>query len=178
MLGAEETDHMYDRSDLVRAYLGAQGGRFGGYYPESSAFNAALKAHYQAILGGLERLFDLRLHPDGCGSFTNRVLFMLLAATARSFLAIQTPWSNFLEAGLLIKKLEEAGAEGQRVMAAGDRINALADESHDAHLDKLDALVTIMLGDRAGLTFDAADLRAIGIDDTPPNPADYPLYEG
>lgn len=64
------------------------------------------------------------------------------------------------------------------MIAAGERINAVTDEARAAHLDKLDALVTIMLGDRASLTFDAVDLRAIGIDDTPPNPTDYPLCEG
>lgn len=36
---------MYGRRHLVEAFLGAQARGLGGYYPESSVFNAALKAH-------------------------------------------------------------------------------------------------------------------------------------
>ena len=68
---------MYNRRDLVRIYLGAQVRGFGGYHPESSTFNAALKAHYAAMLDGLQQLFGLHLHPDGVGTFNNRVLFSL-----------------------------------------------------------------------------------------------------
>ncbi|MER5332384.1 hypothetical protein [Micromonospora sp. NPDC002717] len=169
---------MYDRRDLVRVYLAAQGNRFGGYYAESSAYNAALKAHYAAMLDGLQQLFGLRLHRDGVDTFTHRVLFMLFSSTAASFFALRTPWSDFLEAGLLIRKVEEAGAEGERIMAASQRIDALTAESRETHLEMLDALVAVMLGDRAELTFDTADLRAVGVDDTKPSTRDYPLYEG
>ena len=57
---------MYNRRDLVRAYLGAQQRGFGGYYVESPTFNAALEAHYSSLLDGLQRLFDLRF--DGAVS--------------------------------------------------------------------------------------------------------------
>jgi hypothetical protein len=165
-----------NRRDLVRIYLGAQDRGFGGYYPELSTFNAALKAHFTAMLDGLQQLFGLRLHPDGVGTVNNRVLFMLFAATADSFLALRTPWSGFLEAGLLVRKIDEAGPDGQRVMAASQRIDALTAESRAIHLEMLDALVTAMLGDRAELTFSSADLQAIGVDDAKPR-ADYPLYD-
>ena len=168
---------MYGRSDLVRVYLGARDRGFGGYYPDSSTFNAALQAHYTAMLDGLQQLFGLRLHPDGVGTFNNRALFMLFSATADSFLALRTPWSGFLEAGLLVRKVDEAGPDGQRVMAASQRIDALTAESRQIHLEMLDALVRAMLGDRAELTFKSADLQAIGIDDAKPNPANYPLYD-
>ena len=92
-------------------------------------------------------------------------------------LALRTPWSDFLEAGLLVKKVEQAGQDGQRVMTASSRIETLVRELRQEHLDILDALTAIMLGDRAELTFSGADLRAIGVDDTAPSPADYPLYE-
>ncbi|WP_155371607.1 hypothetical protein [Catellatospora vulcania] len=168
---------MYDRGDLVHAYLGAQARGFGGYYAESSTFNAALKAHHEAMLDGLEQLFGLRLSADGVGSFDNRVLFMLFASTARSLLALGTPWSGFLESTLLAKKIEAAGANGQRVTEAGRRIEQLTTESRQVHLEMLDALVAEMLGDRADATFSPADLRAIGVDDTRPNPNDYELYD-
>jgi hypothetical protein len=163
---------MYGRRHLVEAFLGAQDRGFGGYYPDSSSYNAALKAYHVAMLDGLQHLFDLRLDaPD------HRALFMLLRSATDSFLAVQTPWSGFLEAGLLIKKVEEAGDEGQRVMALSQRIETLATESRQVHLDLLDALVAIMLADRAELTFDSTDLHAIGINDTKPTASEYPLYE-
>lgn len=168
---------MYDRQDLVRAYLGAQGRGFGGYCPESSIFNAALKTYHAAMLGGLERLFGLLLRPEGVGTFDGRALFMLFSSTADSLLALRTPWSGFLEAGLLVRKVEEAGQHGARVLAASQRIDTLVAESTQTHLELLDALVAAMLGDRADLTFTQADLRAIGVDDAPPSPTDYPLYE-
>lgn len=168
---------MYNRRDLVRIYLGAQDRGFGGYYPESSTFNAALKAHYAAMLDGLQQLFGLHLHPDGAGTFNNRVLFSLFSATADSFLVLRTPWSGFLEAGLLVRKIDEAGPDGQRAMAASQRIDALTAESRETHLEMLDALVAAMLGDRAELTFSPADLLAIGVDDAKPSATDYPLYD-
>jgi hypothetical protein len=79
---------------------------------------------------------------------------------------------------LLVREVDEAGPQGVRIMAASDRIEALIAESRTTHLEMLDALAAAMLGERAGLTFDPADLRAIGIDDAKPNPADYPLYDG
>ncbi|MEU7822792.1 hypothetical protein [Catellatospora sp. NPDC049133] len=168
---------MYDRGDLVRAYLGAQGEGFGGYFPDSATFNAALRAHHEAMLDGLGQLFGVRLDMDGVGSFDNRVLFMLFSSTARSFLAIRTPWSGFLESSLLVKKIEDAGVNGQHVMAASERIEQLAAQSRQTHLDMLDALAAALLGDRSDATFSADDLRALGVEVVGPNPNDYPLYE-
>ncbi|MEV0136744.1 hypothetical protein AB0H83_51015 [Dactylosporangium sp. NPDC050688] len=128
------------------------------------------------MLGGLEQLFGLRLDRQQI-TFDNRVLFRLFFSTAASLLALRTPWSDFLEAGLLVKKVEQAGPDGQRVMTASHRIETLTDEALQAHLEMLDALAAIMLGDRAELTFSREDLQAIGVDDTAPSPADYPLYE-
>jgi hypothetical protein len=168
---------MYGRRHLVEAYLGAQARGFGGYLPESSVYNAALKAYHAGMLDGLERLFGLRLDRQQIDDFNNRVYFTLFSSTAASLLALRTPWSDFLEAGLLVKKVEQAGQEGQRVMAASSRIGSLVDEARQEHLVILDALAAIMLGDRAELTFSPADLREAGVDDAVPNPADFPLYE-
>jgi hypothetical protein len=101
----------------------------------------------------------------------------LFASTADSLLALRTPWSGFLEAGLLVRKVEEAGQHGVNIMTASERIDTLVAESRLHHLEMLDALVAAMLGDRADLAFSQADLHAIGIDDVEPGPADYPLYE-
>ncbi|GAB3841460.1 hypothetical protein ACFPIJ_43855 [Dactylosporangium cerinum] len=162
---------MYSRRQLIDAYLGARG--YDDRHDESSAFNAALREHHSAVLHGLERLFGLRLDRHRTETFDHRVLLMLFSSTAASVLALRTPWSNFLEAGLLIMKVEQAGPPGARVMAESARINTLTAESRQAHLAILDDLAAIMLGDRAELTFTPAELQAMGVDDTPPSPADH-----
>jgi hypothetical protein len=169
---------MYGRRHLVEAYLGAQARSFGGYLPESSAYNAALKTYHTGMLDGLERLFGLRLDQQQMDDVDKRVYFMLFSSTAASLLALRTPWSDFAEAGLLVKKVEQAGQDGQRVMAASGRIGTLVEQARQEHLAILDALAAIMLGDGAELTFSSADLRKAGVDDAAPSPSDFALYEG
>ncbi|GIE78233.1 hypothetical protein Aph02nite_41830 [Actinoplanes philippinensis] len=169
------SERSYGRRDLIDAFLATrEGERYGGYHPESSAYNAALRAHHEAMFGVLQRLFEVSLTGEAA---PDRVLFMLFQSTARSLLALTTPWSGFLEAGLLHRRLEATGDPGARVMAASDRIWSRNDESREDHLLILDELLTVFLGDRAGRTFTAADLIAAGTDPTPPSTADHPLYE-
>jgi hypothetical protein len=168
---------VYGRRDLVHAYLGAQRRGFGGYYAESSTFNDALEAYYVSLLDGLQQLFDLRLDQSGGAPVQNLALLMLLRSAADSLLTLRTPWSGFLEAGLIYRKLDAAGEHGERVTRASARIDALVVETRDTHLEMLDALLAAMLGDRAGLTFTEADVRAAGVDTTKPSPADYPLFD-
>ncbi|GAA2485844.1 hypothetical protein [Winogradskya humida] len=122
---------MYSRRDLVQAYLGAQNWGYGGYYTESPTFNAALEEYYVQLLDGLQKLFGLQF--DMVGS-PNPALMMLFRSTAESLLALRTPWSGFLESGLLVRKLEEAGEHGVRVTEAGEKIDALIAEAREAHL--------------------------------------------
>lgn len=104
----------YGRRELAQAYLAAQGDeRFGGYRVESSAYNQALEAHHRARLAGLEQLFGIQLTHEGMPSLDARAMFMLFRSTAQSFLAITTPGSRFLEAGLLHRALDRAGRTGR-----------------------------------------------------------------
>ncbi|GIF38237.1 hypothetical protein [Actinoplanes xinjiangensis] len=170
------SERTYGRRDLIDAFLATrEGERYGGYYPESSDYNAALRAHQEAMLDGLQRLYGVRLSREDA---PDRVLFVLFQSTARSLLSLTTPWSGFLEAGLLLQRLEATGATGARVMAASDRIWSRNDESREDHLLILDELLIVFLGDRADCTFTAADLIAAGVDPTPPSTDDHPLYEG
>jgi hypothetical protein len=165
-----EEVRQYGRRDLIDAYLATRGERSGGYRQESSAYNAALRAYWDGMLDGLERLFEIRLSHREVG---NAALFMLFESTTRSLLAITTPWSDFLEAGLLHRKLDETGEVGARVMAASDRIWARAEETREDHREILDALLTVFLGDRAGRTFSAGQLQALGVDLQRPDSIDY-----
>ena len=169
---------MFSRQDLVHAYLAAQQRGYGGYYAESTAYNEALKAHHEAMLEALQRLFDVRLRDNDIHRSDNPALRILFRATADSLFAIRTPWSDFLEAGLIHQKLEAAGADGERARQASDSISELAAEARKAHLDMLDALAAILLQERAELTFTEADLQAAGVSASEPDPADYPMYEG
>jgi hypothetical protein len=169
---------MYRRADLVHAYLGAQQRGYGGYYAESPTFNAALAAHHRSRLDGLQRLFGLRLGGDGQAEVRQAALGMLFRSAAESFLTLRTPFSGFLEAGLIHRVLEEAGEPGAQVYRTNDRIGAAVVEAREAHLDMLDALVAAMLGDRADLTFTDADARVAGIEFLPePTTAEYPLFD-
>ncbi|MCC8247953.1 hypothetical protein [Saccharothrix luteola] len=102
---------------------------------------------------------------------------MLFRTTASSYVKITGPGEGFGEAGLILKQLAQAGVE-QQVHDALNRITACNDQSRDAHLDVMETLMEVFLGDRAGATFTSADLAAIGVDDTAgPNSSDYDLWE-
>ena len=169
----------YDRAELVKAYLAAHANmdsRFGAYEVERTEYNEALRGYYQGLLAALERMFGVALDVRRAEAFDAKVFLMLFRGTADSLLAARTPWSGFLEGGLLIKKLEGAGAAGQKVLAASTVIDEMQAKSRAAHREALDAIAEILLGDSAGLVFDSAEvLSVVGFDDNVrPNRADYP----
>ena len=169
---------MFDRQDLIRAYLGAQKRGYGGYYAESPTFNAALAAYYSSLLDGLQQLFGLRLNGRDLGGVPRPSLLMLFRSTAESLLTLRTPWSGFLEAGLIHRDLDEAGEPGARVHQAGERIGAAIDEARAGHLEMLDALLVTLLAERADSVFTEDDARAAGIEFLPrPNTTEYPLFD-
>ena len=171
----------YDRSALIQTHLYTHAdvnSRAGGYEYGRDEYNGALREYYQGLLATLEKLFDVVLDAPRAVESTAKVLLMLFASTARSYLAAQTPWSGYLEAGLLINRLRVAGEPGRRVLEAGEQIGRLFDESGKQHLDMLDGIVEILLGDRADLEFDSADLLAAGFDVTAhPDSDAYPGFE-
>lgn len=167
----------YDRAKLIEVYLAAEAGdgvRF-GYQIEHDEYNAALREYYRGLLAALEKLFAVELDSQRAQSFDAKVFLKAFGNTVRSLLAARTPWSGFLEAGLLIKRLEGSGAPGRRFLEASDLIEGLQKKSRAAHLEALDAIVEILLGETADSDFDSAELLAAGFDDSAyPNAADYP----
>jgi len=85
---------VYDRRDLVRVYLAAQGEGFGGYYPDPASFNQDLTTYYKSLLTGLGQLFGIRLTVEGMPSTDAKLMFMLFCSTVGSFLVIRIPWSG------------------------------------------------------------------------------------
>jgi hypothetical protein len=168
----------YDRAELIETYLATRSvsGRFGAYEVERDEYNEALREYYQGLLAALERMFGITLDRQREESFDARVVLTIFVNTANSLLAARTPWSGYLEAGLLVNRLKEAGAAGQKVLAQSAVIEELQGKSRAAHLEALDAIAEILLGDSADLAFDSAEvLSVVGFDDnTRPNQADYP----
>jgi hypothetical protein len=167
----------YDRGKLIDVYLAVQAGdgaRF-GYQIECDEYNDALREYYRGLLTALERLFAVEFDRRRAESFNAKVFLMPFHGTVNSLLAARTPWSGFIEGGLIIKRLEESGAPGARFLATSDRIERLHTESRAAHLEALDAIVEILLGDRADSVFESADVLAAGFDDSArPDAADFP----
>jgi hypothetical protein len=113
-------ERSYGRRELIEAYLAVSAGPgYHGYYQDSASYNAALKAHHEAMLDGLQRLYGIRLNMS---ESPDRVFFMLFDRTAASMIAMTSPMSGFLSASLLIDRLEAAGDQGARVLEASHRI--------------------------------------------------------
>lgn len=147
----EREETRYDRHAFAQAYVDA--------HPDNHAaprghYDAALKVHRQQLLAGLQDLFDLTLDPEAIPEHHSSV-FDVFTGTVGSYLAITAP---------------PTGAVPE---AAVKKILDLNQESRNAHLDILAALLDVMLEDRSAKVFTSADLRAIGIDDTPPSTTDY-----
>ncbi|MFF3564008.1 hypothetical protein ACFYXS_28570 [Streptomyces sp. NPDC002574] len=167
---------MYDRDAFIRCRLHVLAGPasgFGDYEPEDDDVNSALSAYYQGLEAALEQRFEAVLDARRAADSGTRTLLMLFGSTARSYLSIRTPWSGYLEAGLLVRRVEQIGPGGERILEASRRIEESVALSRDAHLEILDAIAAHVLGARSEAVFTSADLLAAGFDDTrrpfPPN---------
>ena len=174
----------YGRDELISTYLAATayfGDGFGDYV-DHLEYNTALQQFYKERLIALEQLFDVefdRKRSQVRGrSIEARALAGLFVNTAESCLRARTPWSGYLEAGLLIRALSAGGPAGHDYLEATTRIGELRDESRQLHREALDALARVLLGEKAEAVFDSADLLAVGFDDsTAPRTSDYPGSE-
>jgi hypothetical protein len=131
--------------------------------------------YYTALLSKLEEAFDIHLSHENL-DFDQKSLFMLFVSTVHSYQRITTPWSGYLEAGLLIRHLEEAGEPGRRVFAASDAIRDIMKANQAAHFEMLYALFEGIYGfvDRV---VDSEQLQEMGFDDSKePQMHDYYDY--
>lgn len=152
-------DRTYTFRDLIQAYIATW-----RHYPHSD-----FDAYYRRLLEVLQSLFDVRF--DGTdvrgellpGIYPMAAL-MVFRSTVDSYLAIRTPWSGYLEAGLGVAEL------AKRYSLVFDD---LAERNRQAHLELLDTLFIMLYGSIERI-FTSADLREAGFDDsTEPNTADY-----
>ncbi|MFI6867617.1 hypothetical protein [Nocardia sp. NPDC050406] len=161
----------YDRRAFALAYIEASSIADIGIDGERTGYPEALREHRTAVLTGLERLFGLTLRQEAMPTNLSPV-FMVFRSVARSYLSITGPMDGYLEAGLIHKRLEEAGVHDDFLRGIG-RIADLNAESRAAHLHLLTTLLGVLLGDHADRVVEAEELRAIGVNTVPPNPSDY-----
>lgn len=169
-MGAEPSS-TYDRTSLTLYHLRVHAGPdhpFADYVTAAGEFNELLREHYRTVLGGLERLFGLRLDAEAFPAEGEaRVLFSMFEDTAASYLAIRHPWHGYREA-LFQHVRRRPGELGEAAETHSARITELAADLGRAHLDLADAFLRELLGPNADATFTSADLHALGIDDRAP----------
>lgn len=102
----------YDVRSLVEAYVYAQ---------RTDFVHEDFSTYYRGLLSVLEVLFSVRLSPDAIPP-ERRALWHLFDSTVGSLLRVTSPWDGYLEAGLLMKKLEESGEPGIIVHRASKTI--------------------------------------------------------
>ncbi|MBF6241037.1 hypothetical protein IU474_28730 [Nocardia otitidiscaviarum] len=166
----------YDRSVLLGAYLDAVGefatliGETGveaeAAY-ESWSSDAVIRSKSRlAYLAGLEKLFGVDLGlPDpmsGPGDTRRRLLLRFLLQTARSYRAIGTPLDGYMEAGLLVKAMEDVGIV-DAVTDGCARMQSPARTLRQQHLELLDIILHGLLGERADAVYELDDPAAADI---------------
>jgi hypothetical protein len=142
--------------------------------PEAIPNSPHTGPHCERIVSVCSSAYGTTLEIEKLASFDHRLFFMLFNSTVRSCVSLRTPGSSFLEASLLVRKLEQTGETGLRIDQALTRINELTEQSWQTHMDILEDVMGLLLGGRADMTFTSADLAAVGVDDTPPSQLDYP----
>ena len=132
-------------------------------------------AYYNALFDVLKPSFATGGSHSGA-SKNARSLEILFQSTADSYLAIGTPWTGFLEAGLLHCALDESGDAGKRIYEFSTRIGELAEQSRTLHLEMMCKLFE-MLNGPVSAVITSKDLLLAGFDDSAePQHRDYYDY--
>lgn len=85
------------------------------------------------------------------------MLIWFFGSTLRSYLAVRSPTSGYLEAGALFNALDRSGLRAETDTRLA-RIAQADETSRQEHLELLDLLLRAILGERAEETFTEDDL--------------------
>ncbi|RAS68951.1 hypothetical protein C8D87_1021029 [Lentzea atacamensis] len=151
----------YTRRDLAQAVLDAHPDSSRGLNMFYGAFNDDMKAFQIRLRDGLLGAFGVDLN-------AHMPLKMLLKSTVDSNAAITSPGSGFGEFSAIARKLEGSGVIDRMMEIA--RLN---DESQKIHLDIVEELLGLMQPTAEVVT--SEDLKALGVDDDPPDVNDYEM---
>ena len=143
--------YSYDYRELIQTYIQTQ--RNDHRHPD-------FKNYYTELLTQLEQLFEVDFSSPPS---SQRALWMLFRATIDSYLSLRTPWNRFLEAGLLVQKIEALGSEGEKIFTCSKQIEEVTQTSRELHLQLLSDLFECMYGKR-DLVVTSQELTAIGFD--------------
>lgn len=151
----------YGYRELIQTYIQTQ--RNDHIHPD-------FKNYYTGLLTQLEQLFEVNFaSPPSSG----HALWMLFRATVASYLSLRTPLSGFLEAGLLVRKIEALGSQGEHIFPRSRQIEEITQTSRELHLQLLSDLFECIYGKR-DLVVTSQDLASRGFDiSKEPQVADY-----
>ena len=156
----------YNVRVLIEAYI---------YTKREDFCHTDFTTYYSGLLEALEKLFDICLSEEGL-TFDQRILWKLFKSTVKSFLQITNPWSPFMEATLLVRKLEASGEPGKVVEQASAVIQEANKVSGAAHHDILEALFSTIFGEHPQ-EVTSEELLQAGFDDSQePDISDYWKY--
>src|SRR5688572_12759703 len=120
--------------DLVAAYLES-------LRPQ---VHPIMTEHVQKTLEAFEAAFKVKI-PRDVDEVPGKAqpLFYLFRSTTDAFLALRTPLGNFLEAGLIFRRLEESGADGNAILESINDASAKAKGLQETEIDILERLLVI-----------------------------------
>lgn len=139
--------------DLLTAYLDTQ----------RPQVHPVMTDHVRRTLESFEAALQVKV-PRDIADVPARMgpLFMLFRGTVESLLALRTPLSGFLEAGLIITRLEEAEEPGRILMDELRLVDEQVNGLRQLQLDVLEQLLQIFLGGKPpAVTMDT--VRATGL---------------
>lgn len=148
-------DRPYNVRVLIEAYILTKQEDF--VHPDFAAY-------YVGLLATLEKIFGIRFSEEGL-SFSQQLLWHLFQSTVKSLLQITNPWADFLEASLLVRKVQESGEPGEVVERASAIIYEANKASEIAHRDMLHALFSAIFGE-SQQEVTSEELLQAGFDDT------------
>jgi len=162
----EKIQGPYDYRSLIKAYV----------YTKRSHVDEDFSRYYKKLYQALSKAFDISFNI----SFENKdqdvkelVLLRLFSRTIRSLNSIDTPWSNYLEAGLVHEIIHEAGEAGQLVDKSSQVIIEIAEKMEEEHYRMLDHLFVCIFG-KTGRIVTSKELYENGCDDSKqPEISDY-----
>ena len=120
--------------------------------------------YYNRLFRALQKEFGIEVS-DRNLSREKSPLWGLLNNTIRSLLRISHPFSSYLEAGLVHKRLSETEKTGELVTDLMNRITTANSESETAHREMIRALFEELFG-KVDIIVTSEQLRANGFEDS------------
>jgi hypothetical protein len=146
----------YDYRVLIETYI---------YTQRKDFLHSDFEVYYASLLEALQVQFGIRLSHEGHTTLPQKVFWMLFQSTVRSLLQITSPWADFLDETLLVKKLEESGELGTIVNRASGVIGEANKASETAHREMLCVLFQAIFGE-CHRVVTSQELLTAGFDDS------------